>query len=541
MAQITETGTIDLKAQKAGHDDAATKATNYIAADSTGIRIANANPSTATTYQHQTATETEFVVNGESMLKVGGDGQRIGKEYVQGATDNESHMELDYHSMQMVDKDGTTYFHVSDLRGTDGVAEIVDTFVGDGTTRTFYLSLVASDTDYTVSVSDSSGGTVTKSTNMVMFQSAPTVGATITVTYDSESPYAKAYTLGLRRSSGNIGGYSLVEGRDNIASGSASHAEGRKSKASGQCSHAEGGNTTASGGYSHAEGDFATASGNYSHAEGYSTTASKSSAHAEGHNTEASGRYSHAQNNNTIAASGNQTVIGKFNVSDANDAYALIIGNGTDANTRSNAAVIDWLGNYIAQGWAGITQMFAGAVTQTVDSDGVATATGAPAGWLLCDGSAVSRTEYATLYAAIGDTWGAGDGSTTFNLPDLRGRAPIGAGAGSGLTARTLGGTGGSENAIIPYHRHAMGAHTHAHPGEPYLANSETVARRTVSSGSGATNQLYSSGATGRYNNTGAMNGTPYTGYAGTSGNTDNANMQPYAVVNYIIHTGKTS
>ncbi|MBQ9043808.1 MAG: tail fiber protein [Eggerthellaceae bacterium] len=179
------------------------------------------------------------------------------------------------------------------------------------------------------------------------------------------------------------------------------------------------------------------------------------------------------------------------------------------------------------QRWAGVIQMFAGSAP--------------PAGWLLCDGSAVSRTEYATLYAAIGDTWGAGDGSTTFNLPDLRGRATIGAGAGSGLTARTLGGTGGSEDAVIPYHRHAMGAHTHAHPGEPYLGNSEIVARRTVASGSGATNQLYSSGTTGRYNNTGAMNGSPYTGYAGSSGNTDNANMQPYAVVNYIIHTGKTN
>ena len=78
MAQITETGTIDLKSQKAGHDDAATKATNYIAADSTGIRIANANPSTAMTYQHQTATETEFVVDGTSMAEFGGSGARIG-------------------------------------------------------------------------------------------------------------------------------------------------------------------------------------------------------------------------------------------------------------------------------------------------------------------------------------------------------------------------------------------------------------------------------------------------------------------------------
>ena len=50
-----------------------------------------------------------------------------------------------------------------------------------------------------------------------------------------------------------------------------------------------------------------------------------------------------------------------------------------------------------------------------------------PAGWLLCDGSAVSRTDYAKLFSAIGTTWGAGDGSTTFNLPNTIGRFAEGA------------------------------------------------------------------------------------------------------------------
>ena len=85
-----------------------------------------------------------------------------------------------------------------------------------------------------------------------------------------------------------------------------------------------------------------------------------------------------------------------------------------------------------------------------------------------------------------------------------------------------------------------MGAHTHTNPGDSYLTNPETVARRTVASGSGATNHLYSAGATSRASNTGAMNGSPYTGYEGTSGNATGANMQPSAVVNFIIHTGKT-
>lgn len=69
----------------------------------------------------------------------------------------------------------------------------------------------------------------------------------------------------------------------------------------------------------------------------------------------------------------------------------------------------------------------------------------APTGWLLCDGAAVSRTLYAALFAVIGTTWGAGDGSTTFNLPDLRGRAAMGAGTGPSLTARTLAGQVGAE------------------------------------------------------------------------------------------------
>jgi microcystin-dependent protein len=55
----------------------------------------------------------------------------------------------------------------------------------------------------------------------------------------------------------------------------------------------------------------------------------------------------------------------------------------------------------------------------------------APSGWLLCDGSAVSRATYAALFAAIDTTFGAGDGSTTFNLPDARGKNPVGAGSGS--------------------------------------------------------------------------------------------------------------
>ena len=113
-------------------------------------------------------------------------------------------------------------------------------------------------------------------------------------------------------------------------------------------------------------------------------------------------------------------------------------------------------------------QMFAGAITQSA-SAGVVTTT-APTGWLLCNGDAVSRVTYSALWTALGTTsspFGQGDGSTTFNLPDPRGRVPVGAGTGSGLTARTLGGTVGAESHtvsssnITQFSTGNAGSHTH--------------------------------------------------------------------------------
>ena len=83
-----------------------------------------------------------------------------------------------------------------------------------------------------------------------------------------------------------------------------------------------------------------------------------------------------------------------------------------------------------------------------------------PAGWLLCDGSAISRTSYSVLYAVIGTIWGAGDGSTTFTLPDLRGRVIVGAGSGPGLTPRALTATGGEETHVLLSSE--LASHNHA-------------------------------------------------------------------------------
>lgn len=78
-----------------------------------------------------------------------------------------------------------------------------------------------------------------------------------------------------------------------------------------------------------------------------------------------------------------------------------------------------------------------------------------PAGWLLCDGAAVSRTTYAALFAVLGTSYGAGDGATTFNLPNKSGRSSMGSGTGSGLTARTRGTRFGTESEIAPVQAHS--------------------------------------------------------------------------------------
>ena len=172
------------------------------------------------------------------------------------------------------------------------------------------------------------------------------------------------------------GPYSHAEGNVTSSYGTGSHAEGAGTKAyflahaegngttaAGSRSHAEGYATGTTGENSHAEGYITNALGENSHAEGRATTARGNNSHAEGRATTASGENSHAQNYYTRAASDNQTAIGKFNIEDANNVYALIIGNGTADDARSNAFTVDWDGNIDFSGkipvsrlsWAGTT------------------------------------------------------------------------------------------------------------------------------------------------------------------------------------------
>lgn len=171
----------------------------------------------------------------------------------------------------------------------------------------------------------------------------------------------------------------------------------------------------------------------------------------------------------------------------------------------------------------------------------------APTGWLMCDGSAKSRLTYKGLFDVIGTTYGAGDGSTTFNIPDLRQRFPLGkANAGTGST---IGGTGGAID-----HTHTGGSvsgttasessHTHSLPNEVLELN-----------GSGLTVDVNLDGATDT-----AVDGSPFpttnlsdnfgfplvTGAGGAHSHgagtlavgASGTNNPPYLVLNYIVFAG---
>ena len=158
-----------------------------------------------------------------------------------------------------------------------------------------------------------------------------------------------------------------------------------------------------------------------------------------------------------------------------------------------------------------------------------------PDGWLLCDGSEISKTDYPYLYASIGDLWGTPNISSNFKLPDLTGRVPVGYNSADTDTTETfgqVGAIGGARGAW--YHTHTIGssgAHHHASQG------------RMEGSGSGANIFESYNGASKtrsvnvpRTGDNGAHTHSP--GASGSAGNklaVDKANMPPYAVVKYII------
>ena len=195
----------------------------------------------------------------------------------------------------------------------------------------------------------------------------------------------------------------------------------------------------------------------------------------------------------------------------------------------------------------GVIEMFAGSV--------------APIGWLICDGSIVSRVAFSDLFKIIGTTYGVGNSNSTFTLPDMRGRLPIGVGSGSSLTTRALAATFGAETATLAETN--LPSHTHA-----TTVGTESVNHtHTGTSGGESTNHnhyfSHTAGTSGSYglmdSGTASSSGQPNTGgiqqnhtHATTTG-TESANhthsvtnsntgsgtafgiMPPSIVVNFII------
>lgn len=123
-----------------------------------------------------------------------------------------------------------------------------------------------------------------------------------------------------------------------------------------------------------------------------------------------------------------------------------------------------------------------------------------PAGYLECDGSAISRTTYATLFAAISTVFGSGDGSTTFNLPDTRRKVRVGkGGTGTATLANTTGSTGGAETHTLTVTE--IPAHTHTYTRPNYLSTYDSSLAAQGSNNSTAGVATSSTGGDGAHNN----------------------------------------
>jgi microcystin-dependent protein len=168
----------------------------------------------------------------------------------------------------------------------------------------------------------------------------------------------------------------------------------------------------------------------------------------------------------------------------------------------------------------------------------------APSGWLLCDGTAVNRTTYAALFAVISTTFGVGDGSTTFNLPNYTNRMPYGT---------TVGATGGTADAVVVTHTHTATSVVTPATHQHFIANTDATGGST-SIGLSSSNYLAGKSGGGGVSESYALQGTGTTAFIGltssaASGDTvattnanagvsgTNQNLPPYLGINFIIKT----
>lgn len=153
-----------------------------------------------------------------------------------------------------------------------------------------------------------------------------------------------------------------------------------------------------------------------------------------------------------------------------------------------------------------------------------------PLDWLLCDGAVLNINQYEPLYSLIGTTYG-GNGTTTFALPDLRGRLPVGQGNGPNLTSRVMGQAFGSEQA--PVSVQALPAHTHAFNTLNVAANTVTVSLGVAFANTTSPSLGYMKDGLGTSGGTvSALDSESVTNVGGGQGHN---NVMPCATVNFII------
>lgn len=161
----------------------------------------------------------------------------------------------------------------------------------------------------------------------------------------------------------------------------------------------------------------------------------------------------------------------------------------------------------------------------------------APRGWAFCDGQLLAISSNSALFSLLGTTYG-GDGRTTFALPDLRGRAPIHAGHGPGLSDYRIGEKAGQERHTLsslemPSHNHVATAASKLfgqnNPGD----DDSLGAGVSIASGSSSGSEIFSSEAPNTEMNTNSVQTT--TTILNQGGSLPHNNMQPFIVINYVI------
>jgi microcystin-dependent protein len=146
----------------------------------------------------------------------------------------------------------------------------------------------------------------------------------------------------------------------------------------------------------------------------------------------------------------------------------------------------------------------------------------APKGWALCNGQLLSIAQNTALFSLLGTTYG-GNGTTTFALPDLRGRVTISSGQGPGLSNYVLGQTGGAETQTLTLGQ--IPAHTHALMADTSVGTSERP-NGAISARDAAGVPHYGTHATGTMSSSGVQ---------ASGGSQPHDTMQPYVTLNWII------